>query len=276
MTTKPAENQPPEDAVVRVHSVEKRSTPLIVNQRRVDVPHNQDFPLAGPFVEALTNSTANFTVVRPLEQGETPAGADPEDDMTTFPAPEAPAGSGAAGSGSVDQKPGGDNMRHAPPQPAAGLVVKEGGGTVDQKPGGDNMTHAGAGATGAATTGEERALAQDEAARTAEASRTGEAAPALVITREEPPLVDPAAPAVEIKTDPEAAKEADRLRGLDRDDDGSPGGSINVEGILAMNVDEVLERAGRLDADQRAKLLAAEKKGKNRKGVTDGIAALEA
>lgn len=53
--------------IIKLHNVNKQDTPLFINGRGVNVPHNIDFPLADNFVELLSNSNANFSI-----QGEIP------------------------------------------------------------------------------------------------------------------------------------------------------------------------------------------------------------
>lgn len=53
--------------LIKLHNVNKQDTPLFINNKGVNVPHNVDFPLADNFVELLINVNANFTI-----QGDVP------------------------------------------------------------------------------------------------------------------------------------------------------------------------------------------------------------
>lgn len=53
--------------LIKLHNINKQDTPLFINGKGVNVPHNIDFPLADNFVELLTDANANFTI-----QGDVP------------------------------------------------------------------------------------------------------------------------------------------------------------------------------------------------------------
>ncbi len=53
--------------LIKLHNINKQDTPLFINGKGVNVPHNVDFPLADNFVDLLSNANANFTI-----QGDVP------------------------------------------------------------------------------------------------------------------------------------------------------------------------------------------------------------
>lgn len=53
--------------IIKLHNINKQDTPLFINGKQVNVPHNVDFPLADNYVELLSDANANFTI-----QGDVP------------------------------------------------------------------------------------------------------------------------------------------------------------------------------------------------------------
>ena len=53
--------------IIKLHNIDRQDTPLFINGKRVDVPHNTDFPLADNYVELLRDANLNFTI-----QGDVP------------------------------------------------------------------------------------------------------------------------------------------------------------------------------------------------------------
>lgn len=235
--------------IVKVHAATKQSTPVIVNGRRVDVPHNTDFPLAQAFVEVLTNSRVNFTIVGDVAESKS-AGYDKAKD-----AEEGPGGSASASQSTAEQVPGADSLVHSPPTPA--LVIITPAAEIDQTPGGDNKMHAGTAGEGITTTGEQRQAAEDAALEQArlrsQSAADGTTEPAVVLTNEDPDQTG------------KVAREAAEAGG---DAEGGAAEKDVLDGSIA---DLAAHLEGVSDIEEVRRLIRKEKGGKSRVGALEAL-----
>lgn len=231
--------------IVKVHDVAKRSTPLTINGRTVEVPHNTDFPLADAYVEVLTNSRRNFTVIGDCAEKNS-AGYEETKNAQDGLLPGAGEAAAAANGGQV---PGADSLHHAPPI-YANLAVRT-DGDVNQVPGGDNLTHAGADGTG-----ESRQLAEDEALAEARNQRQQ--------------AIDGTLAPVQVMSAAAVAEEGAPSTTSSDEDAQDPG-------PLDKSIPDLTEYlAGVSDVDEINRLIKQEKAGKSRVGALDALNARKA